>query len=556
MNGSEIKDLRPTGLAALILIFILAGLACHGCAEDGNCSACERGQSDVLSANVTETEGLNYSTSDIEHPIMRLPLEVILNEQKADKKLSKALVSLGMKAIPPGSYSLLDHLTYMPSERDQGRCGDCWVWASTGALELDLAYSREINDRLSIQYFQSNYQDGIGSNWACCGGFPTWFASFYTQNEKAVPWSNTNAGFYDGSRRCEDGSSSVPADSIETSPNYPLASIVPLLIPTHQDQDEEFVSDEEAIANIKGALRSNKGVIFVYFLDDFDPFFNFWKWESEDAVWTPSPGKSYSEGENPGGHAVLCVGYDDTDPANRYWIMLNSWGAPFNRPNGLFRMNMDMDYSYVYKEGLKAFGFLTFDVLYSDMPQVPSQLSGPTIGSVGFPYSYKTSSQAQDGEKLKYTFDWDDETTSETDFLDPGSEAEASHTWDAAGTYQINAMATNSQGSSSGWSQALDVIIYDNNPPYNPSRPYGSRRGVAGRSYSYSASSKDPDGDQLQYEFDWGDGTATTTPFVSSGRRASASHAWANAGIYQVSVMAVDSKGASSGWTATLVDIA
>ena len=45
-----------------------------------------------------------------------------------------------------------------------------------------------------------------------------------------------------------------------------------------------------------------------------------------------------------GGHAVLCVGYNDDDPQNSYWIMLNSWGTPSGRPNGLFHVAMNMDY--------------------------------------------------------------------------------------------------------------------------------------------------------------------------------------------------------------------
>ncbi|MFP3912096.1 MAG: C1 family peptidase, partial [Desulfobacteraceae bacterium] len=45
-----------------------------------------------------------------------------------------------------------------------------------------------------------------------------------------------------------------------------------------------------------------------------------------------------------GGHAVLCVGYNDNDPENAYWVMLNSWGTTAKRPNGLFRVDMDMNY--------------------------------------------------------------------------------------------------------------------------------------------------------------------------------------------------------------------
>jgi hypothetical protein len=38
------------------------------------------------------------------------------------------------------------------------------------------------------------------------------------------------------------------------------------------------------------------------------------------------------------------VGYDDTDPANPYWIMVNSWGTTTGRPNGIYRVSMNLDY--------------------------------------------------------------------------------------------------------------------------------------------------------------------------------------------------------------------
>jgi len=49
----------------------------------------------------------------------------------------------------------------------------------------------------------------------------------------------------------------------------------------------------------------------------------------------------------------LCVGYDDSDPdpANHYWIMLNSWGINDERPNGLFRVSMYYDYNDADSEG-------------------------------------------------------------------------------------------------------------------------------------------------------------------------------------------------------------
>jgi C1A family cysteine protease len=93
--------------------------------------------------------------------------------------LSRIKIPGGLTAMPPGSYSLLDNLDYVPEERDQGRCGSCWVWASTGMTELDLAYRKGIKDRLSIQYFLSNCPNLENGRSACCGGFQTWFADSY-----------------------------------------------------------------------------------------------------------------------------------------------------------------------------------------------------------------------------------------------------------------------------------------------------------------------------------------------------------------------------------------
>ena len=68
--------------------------------------------------------------------------------------------------------------------------------------------------------------------------------------------------------------------------------------------------------------------------------------------------------------------------------------------------------------------------------------------------------------------------------------------------------------------------------------------------YGYSTYATDPDRDQVKYTFDWGDGTTANTGPVNSGTRSIASHAWSKAGTYQVNVMATESKGASSGWSA------
>ncbi len=307
----------------------------------------------------------------------------------------------------------------------------------------------------------------------------------YKVGHALIPWSNQNAGWggkysdylglyyppytrWDCCQsanfgRCDDNyPPKMPVDCMDTDPNYTVSSIAPLIIPTHDDDYDGEVGKEEAIANIKGALISNKGVNFNFFLDDFGPFFEFWDDSPEDAIWMPSPGKSYSKGVNRGGHAVLCVGYDDTDPNNRYWVMLNSWGAPANRPHGLFRVSMDMDYSYVFEEGLNAFGWFTFDVDYSEdgmPPQSPSRPYGPNRGLSGRSYRYSTSANDPDGDPLTYTFDWGDGITTITPPVPSGTRADASHAWASAGTYQIRVKAVDSKGASSEWTRvSVDIV--------------------------------------------------------------------------------------------------
>ena len=283
-----------------------------------------------------------------------------------------------LEKAPGEAFSLLDRLEYTPAERWQGTCGNCWVWAGTGVMEVALATQNGVRDRLSIQYFNSNYNKGKAGEWACCGGWLTNFAAFYAEEKKIVPWSNINAAWADAGRRCFD-STSVPASSISTNPSYVVQSITVETIPTYG------LTKEQAIANIKAVLHQNRAVWFAFFLantGDVQAFLNFWWNQPEDAIWNPNYtcGKTYDPFSG-GGHAVLCVGYNDEDPDNRYWIMLNSWGAPPNRPHGIFRVSMDMNYNCTHggAYGGQVFFWQTLDVAFA--PSVPSvagayQMSG------------------------------------------------------------------------------------------------------------------------------------------------------------------------------------
>ncbi|HSD58303.1 MAG TPA: PKD domain-containing protein, partial [Methanotrichaceae archaeon] len=308
-------------------------------------------------------------------------------------------------------------------------------------------------------------------------------------------------------------------------------------------------------------LHQGKAVWFGFFLPNsaaWTDFTSFWDGETEEAVWQPdfACGENYNYAEGVG-HAVLCVGYDDTDPNNRYWIILNSWGAPTNRPRGLFRMNMDMNYDCNYPNYDFAFYWMALDISYpsgpNNPPAIPAIPSGPNSGYGGTSYSYTTSSTDPDGDNVKYTFDWGDETSSETMLVNSGTSASATHSWIAAGDYEIKAMATDSRGLSSEWSPSAAVSIGGlNRPPAAPALPTGPTAGYAWVSYVYATSATDPDGDLLSYTFDWGDGTSSEVEQIGSGASASASHAWSVAGTYYVKVSAEDGKGGVSPWSGPL----
>jgi hypothetical protein len=298
---------------------------------------------------------------------------IMLYESDPDVPGTRSQTSLNVMQYPGASdtssgtsFSLLDYLSYNPYDRDQGDCGNCWEWTSTGIMEIALAYKNGTKDRLSVQYLNSNMEDK-----ACCGNCIETAAQFYEDSKMAIPWANPNAQYNDGEGSC--GSSAVPASSISTTNNYPIKSIQAQKIPTHG------VGKEVAIDNIKAALHKGQAVYFSFYLPnkgEWDKFNDFWKNQPESAVWQPDSacGNTYDY-EGGSAHAVLLVGYDETDPNNRYWIILNSWGTRLARPNGLFSVNMDMDYDCEYPSHY-AFFFQTLDVNY-DAPSRKAPVPEP-----------------------------------------------------------------------------------------------------------------------------------------------------------------------------------
>lgn len=268
----------------------------------------------------------------------------------ADLRIAaSALAGIGI------SFSLLDSLVYTPSERNQGSCGNCWVWVGTGLLELVLA-NNGISESLSIQYFNSCASldctaSGCGANTscACAGGDLKMFVDAYNALGYAIPWSNSGAQYHDRTYEDECGTTAT-CESIAKIPRYVFGSAFreSRITTTGVDQDT-------AIGYIKNVLQQNKGVYFIFTLPNssaWNDFNTFWKEGAQSQLWDFSAyaGMNMDFANGAGSHVVLVVGYneEDADQANHYWIALNSWGTTSKRADGTFRIKMHQDYDSTY----------------------------------------------------------------------------------------------------------------------------------------------------------------------------------------------------------------
>jgi hypothetical protein len=88
-------------------------------------------------------------------------------------------------------------------------------------------------------------------------------------------------------------------------------------------------------------------------------------------------------------------------------------------------------------------------------------------------------------------------------------------------------------------------------PPVTPPAPDGPDIGMTNVEYSFTATTTDPQGDSIFYLFNWGDGTNSSWlgPY-DSGESANASHSWASAGDYGITVKAKNTNDAESDWSA------
>jgi PGF-pre-PGF domain-containing protein len=275
------------------------------------------------------------------------------------------------------------------TEWNQGECGNCWVWAGTALLSQSYYNQTGISTPLSIQFFNSNYEDGnIGrgkpNEWACTGGNVEEFARAYNAGLDqtyaglpfVIPWDNYNASYLDRNNDGNENTTSVlPKKLMTITPNMGFGRISAerAISKTPTDQTE-------AIRNITAALLDGKVLYYSQKWPD-DKNYSIWKnlWETEpNGLYNPDSlnGSNYNTSSGEGSsHAMVLIGYNktDSDDTQWYWIVQNSWGdSTAGRANGQFRLKMKINYDARFTDNDPVMQFWVYNVTWKTDPTVTS----------------------------------------------------------------------------------------------------------------------------------------------------------------------------------------
>ncbi|XP_003388868.1 PREDICTED: pro-cathepsin H-like [Amphimedon queenslandica] len=176
--------------------------------------------------------------------------------------------------------------------KDQGKCGSCWTFSTTGCLEAHHAI--KTGQLISLSEQQLVDCAGAFNNHGCNGGLPSQAFEYIKYNGGIESESNYNYTAKDGV--CRFNSSLV-------------AATVSDVVNITKDAEGDI-----------GTAVANVGPVSIAF--EVTKSFQHYKkgvYQGEIEVCSQSPDKV--------NHAVLVVGYNQTKLGEEYWIVKNSWSA-------------------------------------------------------------------------------------------------------------------------------------------------------------------------------------------------------------------------------------
>ena len=220
--------------------------------------------------------------------------ELPLDEETYQHYMQPVHTDQGELAALPTAYDARSEGIVTPA-KNQGSCGSCWAFASTGAFESHLLDAGFVSGPIDLSEQQ---QVSCNSDMSgCCGGSSTallFWNSLGPLHESCFPYG-------DGGTSCPV-ESGVLCSQGSFCPNLPYRVSNWYTVPTNQFKDSLYLDGPS-----------------YWRFDVYSDFSSWYNSAAAGAVYTNQAGTTLR-----GGHAVLMIGWDDSKNA---YLMKNSWGT-------------------------------------------------------------------------------------------------------------------------------------------------------------------------------------------------------------------------------------
>jgi hypothetical protein len=93
-------------------------------------------------------------------------------------------------------------------------------------------------------------------------------------------------------------------------------------------------------------------------------------------------------------------------------------------------------------------------------PDIPSIPSGPSSGSINTVYTFTSSAEDLDDDRVAIRFDWGDGDISDwSSYVPSGETVTMNHSWSSYGNYYVKAQAKDIKNVTSDWSESHIIVI-------------------------------------------------------------------------------------------------